>query len=202
MYFIHAPFFLRWYYPNVIWNKSRQDKKLYLTFDDGPIPEITPWILDTLNQYHVKATFFCVGENIKKHPDIFERLIREGHQVGNHTFNHLKGWNHSDEEYLENVQRCHELTTSPLFRPPYARAKKSQLKKLESDFQIIYWDVLSGDFDTRITAEKCFQNVINYTKNGSIIVFHDNIKAIPRVKFALPKVLEYFLAKGYTFDTL
>lgn len=202
MYFIHAPFFLRWYYPNVIWNKSRQDKKLYLTFDDGPIPEITPWILDTLNQYHVKATFFCVGENIKKHPDIFDRLIREGHQVGNHTFNHLKGWNHSDEEYLENVQQCHELTASPLFRPPYARAKKSQLKKLESDFQIIYWDVLSGDFDTRITAEKCFQNVINYTKNGSIIVFHDNIKAIPRVKFALPKVLEYFLAKGYTFHTL
>lgn len=202
MYFIHAPFFLRWYYPNVTWNKSRQDKKLYLTFDDGPIPEITPWILDTLNQYQVKATFFCVGENIKKHPEIFERLIREGHQVGNHTFHHLKGWKHSDEEYIENVYKCHELTASTLFRPPYARAKKSQLRKLRSDFEIIYWDVLSGDFDTKITPEKCYQNVINYTKNGSIIVFHDNIKAIPRVKYALPKVLEYFLAKGYTFQTL
>lgn len=202
MYFIHAPFFLRWYYPNVTWNKSRQDKKLYLTFDDGPIPEITPWILDTLNKYQVKATFFCVGENIKKHTEIFERLISEGHQVGNHTFNHLKGWKHSDEEYIENVYQCHELTASTLFRPPYARAKKSQLRKLKSDFEIIYWDVLSGDFDTKITTEKCYQNVINYTKNGSIIVFHDNIKAIPRVKYALPKVLEYFLAKGYTFHTL
>lgn len=202
MYFIHAPFFLRWYYPNVTWNKSRLEKKLYLTFDDGPIPEITPWILDTLNKYNIKATFFCVGENIDKHPEIYNRMCQEGHQIGNHTYNHLKGWNCTDEEYVNNVYQCHKLTNSALFRPPYARAKKSQLRQLKKDFQFIYWDVLSGDFDLNLSPEKCYQNVINYTKNGSIIVFHDNIKAIPRVKYALPRAIEFFLAKGYTFHTL
>lgn len=202
MYFIHAPFFLRWYYPNVTWNKSRLEKKLYLTFDDGPIPEITPWILDTLNKYNIKATFFCVGENIDKHPEIYNRMCQEGHQIGNHTYNHLKGWNCTDEEYVNNVYQCHKLTNSALFRPPYARAKKSQLRQLKKDFQFIYWDVLSGDFDLNLSPKKCYQNVINYTKNGSIIVFHDNIKAIPRVKYALPRAIEFFLAKGYTFHTL
>lgn len=202
MYFINAPFFLRWYYTDVIWNKSRREKKLYLTFDDGPIPEITPWILNTLNQYGIKATFFCVGENITKHPDIYQRLVEEGHRLGNHTYNHLKGWDCGDEAYINNVYQCHQLTKSNLFRPPYARAKKSQLRKLKNDFEFIYWDVLSGDFDVELAPDKCYQNVINYTKNGSIIVFHDNIKAIPRVKYALPKVITYFLEKGYTFHTL
>lgn len=202
MYFVNAPFFLRWYYPDVTWNKSRADKTLYLTFDDGPIPEITPWILDVLAQYNIKATFFCVGENISKHPYIYQRLVDEGHRIGNHTYNHLKGWDQEDNYYVENVYKCHALTQSNLFRPPYARAKKSQLKKLKKDFQFIYWDVLSGDFDLELTPKKCFQNVINYTKNGSIIVFHDNIKAIPRVQYALPKVIDYFLEKGYSFATL
>lgn len=202
MYFINAPFFLRWYYTDVIWNKSRREKKLYLTFDDGPIPEITPWILNTLNQYGIKATFFCVGENITKHPEIYQRLVEEGHRIGNHTYNHLKGWDCGDQAYINNVYQCHQLTKSNLFRPPYARAKKSQLRKLKNDFEFIYWDVLSGDFDIELAPEKCYQNVINYTKNGSIIVFHDNIKAIPRVKYALPKVIAYFLDKGYTFHTL
>lgn len=202
MYFVHAPFFLRWYYPNVTWNKSRAEKKLYLTFDDGPIPEITPWILDTLKKYNVKATFFCVGENIVKHPDIFQRLKNEGHSIGNHTHNHLKGWDCTDDEYLNNVYTCHELTQSTLFRPPYARAKKSQLKLLSNDFEFIYWDVLSGDFDTNITPEKCLNNVIKHTKNGSIIVFHDNTKAIPRVQYALPAIIKHYLSKGYTFHTL
>ena len=202
MYFVNAPFFLRWYYPEVTWNKSRADRTLYLTFDDGPIPEITPWIIDTLARYNIKATFFCVGENIDKHPEIFKRLVDAGHRIGNHTYNHLKGWDHSDEEYNANVYKCHTLTQSNLFRPPYARAKKSQLKLLKQDFQFIYWDVLSGDFDLNLTPEKCLHNVIKFTRNGSIIVFHDNIKAIPRVKYALPKTIEYFLAKGYTFSTL
>lgn len=202
MYFVHAPFFLRWLYPNVTWNKSRVDKKLYLTFDDGPIPEITPWILDTLAQYDIKATFFCVGENIIKHPEIFDRLKKEGHQIGNHTYNHLKGWKVDDTDYIANVQACQVLTQTDLFRPPYARAKRSQLKKLAKDFEFIYWDVLSGDFDRNITPEKCLQNVLNHTKNGSIIVFHDNIKAIPRVQYALPKVIEHYLQLGYTFHIL
>lgn len=202
MYFINSPFFLRWYYPQVTWNKSRNLKKIYLTFDDGPIPEITPWILDILKQYNVKATFFCVGENIKANSTIFDRIKNEGHQVGNHTYNHLKGWDYSDQEYLDNVYKCEELTKTKLFRPPYVRAKKSQLNKLKDDFEIIYWDVLSGDFDINISSEDCYQNILNHTKNGSIIVMHDNIKAIPRVKYVLPKMIEHFSQMGYTFEIL
>lgn len=202
MYFVQSPFFLRWMYPKVVWNKSRKDKILYLTFDDGPIPEITPWILDILANFNAKATFFCVGENIKKYPEIFERIIHEGHQVGNHTYNHLRGWDYSDEEYLENVYKCQELTKTNLFRPPYARAKKSQLKVLQNDFEIIYWDVLSGDFDINLSPSNCYKNIINHTKNGSIIVLHDNIKAIPRVEYVLPKLLSHFTESGYTFKIL
>lgn len=202
MHFVQPPFFLKWFYTNVTWNKSRAQKSIYLTFDDGPIPEITPWILDVLAQYNAKATFFCVGENIVKHPDIFQRILDEGHQVGNHTFNHLKGWDYSDEEYLENVYKCQELTKTNLFRPPYVRAKKSQLKVLEKEFELIYWDVLSGDYDVNMSPQKCFNNIVNYTKNGSIIVLHDNIKAIPRVQFVLPKLLDNYMQKGYTFAIL
>lgn len=202
MYLINTPFFLRWYYKGVTWNRSRKYKKLYLTFDDGPIPEITPWILDVLATYKVKATFFCVGENVIKYPAIFNRLFEEGHRIGNHTFNHLKGWDTEDERYLANVEQCRKVTQSNLFRPPYARAKKSQIAQLKKNYELIYWDVLSGDFDPKLTPEKCLQNVINYMKNGSIIVFHDNIKAIPRVQYALPKFIAYALEQGYEFDIL
>lgn len=202
MYFVNAPFFLRWMYPSVTWNRSRASKKIYLTFDDGPIPEITPWILDVLQEHQVKATFFCVGENIVKHPEIYQRLVQEGHRIGNHTFNHLKGWDTPDEVYIENVMLCQEHTTSKLFRPPYARAKKSQINMLRKHFELIYWDVLTGDFDLNISPEKCYANVLKHTKSGSIIVFHDNLKAIPRVKYALPRTITHFLQKGYTFDTL
>lgn len=202
MYFINAPFFLRWYYSKVTFNKSRKEKKVYLTFDDGPIPEVTPFILDTLAKYQVKATFFCVGENIEKNRDIFERILREGHQVGNHTYNHLKGWDQPDGKYLENVAQCQTLTQTKLFRPPYARAKKSQLREILTNFEVVFWDVLSGDFDIHISPETCYKNVINYTQNGSIIVFHDNIKALPRVSFALPKAIAYLQEKGYSFGLL
>ncbi|GGH28017.1 polysaccharide deacetylase family protein [Sphingobacterium alkalisoli] len=202
MYFVNAPIFLRWYYPNVIWNKSRHDKKLYLTFDDGPVPEITPWILDVLDDFNIKASFFCVGENIEKHPEIFDRIIKNGHQVGNHTYNHLRGWDHNDDIYIENIMKCQRLTKSHLFRPPYARAKKSQLSLLSDQFELIYWDVLSGDFDLNLSPQNCLQNVLKHTKNGSIIVFHDNIKAIPRVQYALPKAIEHFLKRGFSFETL
>lgn len=202
MYLINSPFFIRWYYRNVTFNKSRKEKRVYLTFDDGPIPKVTPFILDILAKYDIKATFFCVGENISKHPAIFNRLRQEGHRIGNHTHNHLRGWDSSDAEYLANVAQCHTHTQSNLFRPPYGRAKKSQLKELEKNYQIIFWDVLSGDFDTKLSPEKCYRNVIRYTKNGSIIVFHDNIKAIPRVEYALPKVIEKLLAEGYSFGLL
>lgn len=202
MYFVNAPFFLRWLYPKVTFNRTRKEKKVYLTFDDGPIPEITPFILDTLEKHQIKATFFCVGENIEKNRTIFDRIVAQGHRIGNHTYNHLKGWDHDDNVYLENINKCQQLTKSDLFRPPYARAKKSQLAKLNQEYEIIYWDVLSGDFDQTISPQKCFQNVKRHSKNGSIIVFHDNIKAIDRVSYALPKTITFLQEKGYTFATL
>lgn len=202
MHIVKAPFILRTLFPEATWNRSRKERKVYLSFDDGPIPEITPWILDTLNQYQIKATFFCVGENILQHLDIFERIKREGHGVGNHTFNHLRGWDTPQESYLENVYQCQELTQTKLFRPPYGRAKKAQLKVLKKDYEIIMWDVLTGDYDPQITPEQCLKNCVKYTKNGSIIVFHDNIKAIQNVRYALPKAIEQLLQKGFEFDLL
>ncbi|GHE23139.1 polysaccharide deacetylase family protein [Sphingobacterium griseoflavum] len=202
MYFVNAPFFLRWLYPKVTFNRSRKDKVLYLTFDDGPIPEITPFILDTLASYQIKGTFFCVGDNINKYPDLFHRTQREGHQVANHTYNHLKGWNTRDDAYLANIAECEELTKTSLFRPPYGRAKKSQLRRIYPSFEVVFWDVLSGDFDTKLSPEECFRNVVKHSKNGSIIVFHDNIKAIPRIRYTLPKAIEYFQSRGFTFDVL
>lgn len=143
-----------------------------------------------------------MGENINKNPLIYQRIIEGGHQVGNHTYNHLKGWKTSNDAYLKNINHCEELTKSKLFRPPYGRAKRSQLNLIQKTHKIIYWDVLSGDFDQKISADKCYKNVIKYTRNGSIIVFHDNIKSIPRVTNALPRVIDYLKNRGYTFETL
>ncbi|MBD1425997.1 polysaccharide deacetylase family protein [Sphingobacterium arenae] len=202
MYFVTAPFFLRWYYPKITFNKSRKERKIYLTFDDGPIPEVTPCILDTLAEYDIKATFFCVGDNIEKNRSIYERILSEGHQVGNHTYNHLRGWDTDDNIYLDNIAKCQQLTGTPLFRPPYARAKKTQLKALYGRYEVVFWDVLSGDFDEQISPEKCYRNVVRHAKSGSIIVFHDNIKALPRVTYALPKVISYLKRAGYDFGVL
>jgi len=202
MYFAKAPFFLKYIYSKSIWNKSRSEKKVYLTFDDGPIPELTPFVLETLKKYDIKATFFCVGENIKKNPILFEQLKNEGHQIGNHTYNHLKGWDTEDSIYLENIEKCQELTQTTLFRPPYGRAKKSQLKQIYQNYEVIMWDVLSGDFDLNLSPEECLKNVTKNTENGSIIVFHDNLKAIPRVKYALPLAIAYLLKEGYRFELL
>lgn len=203
MYLVRPPLFLKWYFPSLTWRRSSTSSKIYLTFDDGPIPEVTPFILDTLGEYDIKATFFCVGENVTKYPDIFNRLQDEGHKIGNHTHNHLKGFKHSTSNYLDNIQQCqNQIGPTKLFRPPYGRIKKSQIRKIEKDFEIVMWDVLSGDFDTNISPQQCLQNVIRYTRNGSIIVFHDNLKAIPRVKYALPRTIEYFLNKGFQFELL
>lgn len=197
-----SPFWLRWLYPKLTWRRSRKHRSLYLTFDDGPIPEITPEILDTLKCYGVKATFFCVGENIQKHPEIFQRILDEGHRVGNHTHNHLKGWKTSKKEYLKNVELCNSLTKSKLFRPPYGRATRAQFSELTTSYEVIMWDVMSGDFDLKLSPQKCLSKVIKHSENGSIIVFHDNLKAIPRVTYTLPKAIEFWLKEGYKFETL
>ena len=205
MYLVKSPLLLKWYYPSLVWNKSRTDKVVYLTFDDGPIPVVTDFVLNTLKSFNCKATFFCIGDNISKHPEIFERLKVEGHAIGNHTYNHLRGWKTEDSTYIQNFLCCQQHTQSHLFRPPYGRIKKSQIKQLKAlypQLNIIMWDVLSGDFDTTLAPEKCYDNVIRNTANGSIIVFHDSLKAFERLKFALPATLKYLTAQGYQFHTL
>lgn len=222
MYTIRPPFFLKWYYSSLIWNKDTKEKIVYLTFDDGPIPNVTDFVLNTLKSFNIKATFFCIGDNITKHPQVFERIKDEGHTVGNHTYNHLKGWKTNDETYIENFWKCQELTGTNLFRPPYGRIKKSQINKLvgswlpmamgmavgdklkteKRELQIVMWDVLSGDFDIKLSPEKCYQNVVRNVRNGSIIVFHDSLKAWDRLEYALPKAIEYLLERGYKFKTL
>ena len=196
----------------MVWNKSRLEKTIYLTFDDGPIPEVTPWVLKTLKAYNAKATFFCIGDNIQMHPDIFAGLKADGHTIGNHTQNHLKGWAVADVTYIDNIRQCSQWMESDLFRPPYGRIKRSQIREIQNGkfkiqdrdqaFKIIMWDVLSGDFDTQLSPEKCLQNVLKKTTNGSIIVFHDSSKAWERLEYVLPKALEFWQKEGYSFGVL
>jgi peptidoglycan/xylan/chitin deacetylase (PgdA/CDA1 family) len=217
MYLIKTPFLLKKLYPSsLIWNKARAHKVIYLTFDDGPIPIVTPWVLKTLKNFNAKATFFCIGENITKYPEIFTQLKADEHAIGNHTYNHLKGWTTDDKTYLENYNKCQLLTQTNLFRPPYGRIKFSQIKllknqvstrKYQDDLQhhqisIVMWDVLSGDFDIKLSLEKCLRNVIKHTQNGSIVVFHDSLKAWDRLEYVLPKALKYWTEKGFEFKTL
>ena len=205
MYLIKTPFWLRWLYPGLVWRKTSAKPVIYLTFDDGPIPEVTPFVLSVLERYDAKATFFCIGDNIRKHPGIFQKLIEGGHAIGNHTFNHLKGWKTKDEVYLENFKLCDNLTKSKLFRPPYGRIKRSQVSKLKNEYpglKIIMWDVLSGDFDLGLSPEKCLKNVLKATEAGSIVVFHDSLKAFERLEYVLPRALEFWKKQGYSFEKL
>ena len=198
--------------------KAWQGREIYLTFDDGPVPDITPWVLNTLSNYNAKATFFCIGKNVKNHPAIFQNIIDEGHTIGNHTFNHLNGWKTSTQKYVDNIDKAESISiqysvgsrykyskqfSSKLFRPPYGRIKPSQVKKLMAKgYKIIMWDVLSGDFDQKLTKEDCFQNVIKNIKNGSIVVFHDSEKAFKNLEYTLPKVLEYCTENGFIFKVM
>jgi peptidoglycan/xylan/chitin deacetylase (PgdA/CDA1 family) len=205
------PSILKKLYPNRI-TRLKEDKSLYLTFDDGPVPEITPWVLNELKKHNAKATFFCVGDNIKKNPVIFSQITAHGHGVGNHTYNHLNGWNNKTDYYLANILQTEEIISRQnnlekskpkLFRPPYGKIKNSQAKTLvKLEYQIVMWDILSGDFEKRISKEKCLKNVIVNASAGSIIVFHDSIKASRNLKFTLPKVLKYYKEKGFIFKSL
>ncbi len=205
MYLTYSPFWLKWFYPTLIWHKSRKEKIIYLTFDDGPIPIVTPFVLNTLKKFNAVATFFCIGENIDKYPDVYSELVRADHKIGNHTYNHLKGWATEDNQYLANIQKCSNHTGIELFRPPYGRIKKSQIKALKfhkPEVEIVMWDVLSGDFDQSISAETCINNVLKNVKNGSIIVFHDSLKAFDRLEKSLPIILEELSNRGFTFKRL
>jgi peptidoglycan/xylan/chitin deacetylase (PgdA/CDA1 family) len=202
MYLVHTPQYVQALFPGLIWKMSGNRKEIYLTFDDGPIPEVTPWVLDTLRSFNAKATFFCVGDNVRKHPDIYDMVIHAGHTVGNHTLNHLSGWATENITYFHNIRHCARMVNSGLFRPPYGKLKPSQAQFLQRHYRIIMWDVLSGDFDRDIRPEDCAQNVIQHAGAGSIVVFHDSLKAEANLRHALPLVLEHFTREGYTFQSL
>jgi peptidoglycan/xylan/chitin deacetylase (PgdA/CDA1 family) len=199
---------------NYVWDVPNNENKIYLTFDDGPTPEITEWVLKELSKYNAKGTFFCIGNNIENHPEIYSKVIANGHSIGNHTYNHLNGWKRSTREYIEdckhwsvisNQTQNRQLNTDhcKLFRPPYGKIKPSQAKELRQlGYKIIMWDVLSADFDTTISKEKCLENVLRNVKSGSIIVFHDSYKAFPNLEYTLPKSLKFLKEKGFVFETL
>ena len=191
MYLVKTPPLVKTIFSELVWNIETEDKKVYLTFDDGPIPNLTPWILDVLKEYNFKATFFCVGDNVRKYPEIYHQIISQGHITGNHTYNHLNGWLSDYEDYHNNVAKADLYIESNLFRPPYGKLKRAQASLIKQDKTIVMWDVLSGDFDNNIDEEKCLSNVIENYKPGSIIVFHDNIKAEKRLKYVLPKFLRH-----------
>ena len=195
---------MRALYPSFTWQMPENDRNIYLSFDDGPHPEVTSFVLDQLNDYNAKASFFCIGDNIIKYPQVYERIVNEGHTVGNHTQNHLNGWKSTTIKYLENVEAAATYIDSDLFRPPYGKIKRFQAKQLQENkgLKIIMWSVLSGDFDQQILPEKCLQNVLLNTRSGSIVVFHDSEKAWKRLAYALPKVLEYYTEKGYSFKKI
>jgi len=210
LYFIKTPWWLKRLYPRCVWDIPVKEKIIYLTFDDGPHPVVTPFVLDTLKQYNAKATFFCIGKNVAAHTDIYQRTLEEGHRVGNHTSQHLNGWKVTDELYIQDILAAGKYIDSSLFRPPYGKITRFQVKLLtgirnspvNNNFSIIMWDVLSGDFDTSLTADTCAVNVIKNAQAGSVIVFHDSEKAFPRMREALPKTLEHFSEKGFRFEAI
>ncbi len=206
MYFIKTPFWLRLIYRSCIWRKPNQDRVLYLSFDDGPHPEATPFVLEQLSNFNAKASFFCIGKNVQLYPEIYDAILAAGHVVGSHTQNHMNGWKNNTENYIADIQEATKVINSNFFRPPYGRISFLQIKALRLDpalpQQILMWDVLSGDFDTTITGEHSAQNVIQHAGPGSIVVFHDSAKAMDRLRIALPKVLAHFSKLGYQFKAL
>ncbi len=211
-YFIKTPYILQFIFNNWIWRFSTKEKVIYLTFDDGPTPEITDWILNELKKHEAKATFFCIGKNIEKYPKIFRKIVEENHAVGNHTNNHLNGLKTTIEVYLKNIEDSEKILNenlepntkiSKLFRPPYGRLTLSQAKQIrKKGYQIVMWDVLSADFDLEISKEKCLENVVRNIQNGSVVVFHDSLKAAEKLKFVLPQILEYYTDKGFAFKRI
>ncbi|WP_309613830.1 polysaccharide deacetylase family protein [Flavobacterium sp.] len=208
-FWVKINYFIKRIFPNYVWDIPNRENKVFLTFDDGPTPEITEWTLEQLKKYEAKATFFCIGNNIEKHPEIFQKVIREGHAIGNHTFNHLKGWKTDTAKYIVNTQLCqsaicnHQPAINNLFRPPYGKIKPSQSRILRKlGYKIIMWDVLSMDFDKTITPEECLDNVLKNIESGSIIVFHDSQKAEQNLKCVLPKTLAFLKEKGFVCDKI
>ena len=202
MYFVKSPKMFDLLYPDLIWRIRSTEKKLYLTFDDGPDKTLTPELLTILDHFKAKATFFCVGKKIEKFPELLEQIIGAGHSIGNHTYHHIKGGNVETDTFIEDVSACNKLLQSNLFRPPFGSIKRGQIKQLKDQYKIYMWTVMPGDFDQHISKEKCFNRSIRYTKKGTIIVFHDNVKSKEKVLYTIPRYIEHFQKLGYTFETL
>ncbi|MBV6643532.1 MAG: polysaccharide deacetylase family protein [Cyclobacteriaceae bacterium] len=205
-YFHKTPGWLMKWLPSMTWHRQDSPKTLFLTFDDGPIPEVTPYVLDVLQRYHAKATFFCVGDNIRKHPQVFQEVLNAGHAIGNHTFHHLNGWNTPTNKYLEDLKACEEIiidqgATTRFFRPPHGRIRRDQRQSIDQQYEIIMWSHLSGDFDPGLNTHQSIR-AMKAASHGSIMVFHDSIKAEMNLKKVLPVVMEYFSNQGFEFKTL
>ena len=199
---VQFPDILRPFLGKLLWRKSSSEKVIYITFDDGPVPEVTPLVLDLLDEYNIKATFFCVGENVEKYPEVYKELVKRGHRIGNHTYNHLKGASVSTDEYVANVEKAALSIESNLFRPPYGRIKKEQKKALKVGYEIVMWDVITHDYNSSLSPQTIMQNIRRYSRNGSLVVFHDSIKAERNMLTVLPLAIEYWNSKGYGFDVL
>lgn len=187
---------------DLTWHFVGKDKELFLTFDDGPDPNITPWVLSILKKFNAKATFFCIGNKVEKHQEIYQQILNDGHSVGNHTYSHIKGWSTASKDYLEDVRKAEKFIETNLFRPPYGRIRPHQLKKIKEDYKIIMWDVLSRDYDDKVSNKECLDNAIEYAESGSIVVFHDTPQAESNLKYVLPKVLKHFADKSFVFNVI
>ena len=196
------PLLYRALYPGAHWRFNTHEKVIYLTFDDGPIPEITPWVLDLLDKYNIKATFFCVADNVRKYPETYKEILKKGHLTGNHTYHHLQGIKTHSKKFIKNIEDASKLIDSKLFRPPHGHMRLPQFFQLRKKYKIIMWDVVTRDYSRLMTGEQVFENVKKYTRNGSIIVFHDSLKAENKMKIALPKSIEWLLNEGYTFKLI
>ncbi len=207
-YFITTPWWLRRLFPGCLWDVRTKEKAIYLTFDDGPHPDITPFVLEELVKYNAKATFFCIGSNVKKFPEVYRRVQQQGHTVGNHTMHHINGWKNSDNAYLADITEAGEYIKTNYFRPPYGRIKRSQIKKLSKGntallpLKTIMWSVLAGDWDSTLATEQCFERVKKNIYPGCIVVLHDSEKAYGHLSYVLPKLLKYFTEEGYRFMAL
>ena len=205
------PCLLRRLYPRATWRMEPSEKAVYITFDDGPIPEATPWVLDVLDRYGVKATFFVVGDNVHKYPELFREVLRRGHSVGNHTFHHISGHIHGDFHFKEDVEMCQREmekhgptspTPAPLFRPPHGWMKPNQYRYVAARYRVIMWDLVTRDYSNRLNADDVVSNIKRYARNGSIITFHDSLKSLDKLRTALPESIEWLLAQGYALKPL
>jgi peptidoglycan/xylan/chitin deacetylase (PgdA/CDA1 family) len=215
MHLYKTSFIFKKIYSSFIWDIPTAEKEIYLTFDDGPIPGVTDFVLEALEKYNAKATFFAVGHNIEKHPHVFERVVQGGHAIGNHTFNHLNGWKTDTHTYLDNIAKCDEMLdagnqlsscikggSQKLFRPPYGKLTREQSRLVRQHYKVIMWDVLTADYDNSLHKETCLKKTIKYTTKGSVVIFHDSFKAEKNMTYVLPRLLEYFSEQGYSFKAI